>query len=209
MSDIYLPIDYSDVKNVIPPGEDIIYSTLCRGEVVDMTSTHMKKTSWPTHLLMTNKGIAFSIPIKINYTRKQIKSMQNPPVNHYVLWENVYAIGIGQIKKNILNVMVSSSEDKIKNNVDLYFQRHPDFESKEKFGERLKIFAEKFVPFHNKIRDQFMEELYDVWRANPELTKRSKFYAIEDNKRFDHVAFQWGKMDAKRVIKEAKKAEKK
>ncbi|MFX1493572.1 MAG: hypothetical protein ACFFBZ_04755 [Promethearchaeota archaeon] len=58
MAEIYVPIDYSNLKEILPVGDDIIYSTLCKAYHTDAGSLII----WKTHLLMTEKGIAFSKP---------------------------------------------------------------------------------------------------------------------------------------------------
>ncbi len=56
MTDIYVPIDYTNLNSVIPPGEDIIYSTLCK-----VTQTLVAgELKWESHVLMTTKGFAYS-----------------------------------------------------------------------------------------------------------------------------------------------------
>ena len=60
MSEIHTPIDYSDLKDSIPPGEEIIYSTLAKGTLMQMNS----RTTWICHLLITNKTLAYSVPKK-------------------------------------------------------------------------------------------------------------------------------------------------
>lgn len=60
----YVPIDYSDVKDAIPIGNDIIYSTLftVNTHTVDpqLGGRHGFKTNnYVTHALLTEKGIAY------------------------------------------------------------------------------------------------------------------------------------------------------
>jgi len=62
MSDIYVPIDYSDIKNKIPPGEDIIYSTLCKGQTSQNLGTKTKRWTWISHVLMTPNGLVYTFP---------------------------------------------------------------------------------------------------------------------------------------------------
>ena len=61
--DIYVPIDYSNVKSVIPPGEDIVYSTLCN--VTAGTPVYRRK--WTSHVLITTDGIAYTTPSRPKY----------------------------------------------------------------------------------------------------------------------------------------------
>ena len=63
MSDIYVPLDYSKVKTVIPPGEDIVYSTLCY--VTAGTPAYRRK--WTSHVLITTDGVAYTTPTALKY----------------------------------------------------------------------------------------------------------------------------------------------
>ncbi|MFX1297870.1 MAG: hypothetical protein ACFFD2_23865 [Promethearchaeota archaeon] len=74
MTDIYIPIDYTNLKSVIPPGEDIIYSTLCK-----VTQTLLAgEIKWESHVLMTTKGFAYTKPQE----RKLLKGI-------YVDWNRI------------------------------------------------------------------------------------------------------------------------
>jgi hypothetical protein len=62
MSNIYIPIDHTNVKEVIPPGENIIYSTLCSAVERGGVGPTRYKKKYKSHILVTDKGIAFTIP---------------------------------------------------------------------------------------------------------------------------------------------------
>ncbi len=54
MSNIYVPIDSSNLSEVIPGGDDILYSTLCNVKAV----AYKVKIKWRSHVLATKSGIA-------------------------------------------------------------------------------------------------------------------------------------------------------
>ncbi len=54
------PIDSSDLKDLIPPGEDIIISIILEGFVF----TGSKKTTYDSHVLITERGIYWTRPKK-------------------------------------------------------------------------------------------------------------------------------------------------
>jgi hypothetical protein len=74
MSDIFVPIDHTDLKEVIPPGENITYSTLCNVVEKGGVGPTSYKKKYKSHVLVTNKGIAFTIP----KWRKEPKSFYMP-----------------------------------------------------------------------------------------------------------------------------------
>ena len=59
----YVPVNYSHAWSVIPKGEDIIYSTLCKARYDrGFGSIIIDITTWVTHVLCTRKGLAFTAP---------------------------------------------------------------------------------------------------------------------------------------------------
>ncbi|MFX1411625.1 MAG: hypothetical protein ACFFA6_14830 [Promethearchaeota archaeon] len=125
MSDIYVPIDYSEVKNVIPPGEDIVYSTLCK--VTNNISSIGGSTTqkWISHVLITTKGVAFTIPQK-----------KGPIELTYLFWydiDKVFSRGF-------------MLRPKFSITTQFLLTRDSNFESKESFKERHKLFKGKLLP---------------------------------------------------------------
>lgn len=132
MSNIYVPIDYSDVKNVIPQGEDIIYSTLCKATIDKSFGPIINKTKWLSHVLMTEKGIAFSVPQK-----------KKPTEFVYVPWYEIYHTwNDGIFLRNLTEMLIVT--------------RDPNFESKEKFKERRLKACIIFLPLLIKEKEKFL-----------------------------------------------------
>ena len=91
MSEFQIPIASSDLRKVIPSGQDILCSTLCRGTakrlLVGGVKGQKERTyTWITHVLITNEGIAVTIPLEISHSKLDIKK-QNPQLNHFFTWE--------------------------------------------------------------------------------------------------------------------------
>ncbi len=67
MKEIYVPINISNLREILPPSEEIIYSTLCKisFSVSDSywtpkSTTHItEKYEYNSHLLITQKGLAY------------------------------------------------------------------------------------------------------------------------------------------------------
>lgn len=117
MSDIYVPIDYSHAKELIPPGEDIVYSTLCSVRDVGFGSS----TNWTSHVLMTTKGFVYTKPIG----RKKPVSLV------YVPWWSIS----GFVRK-----LFQTGSIKFK------LIRDVNFETKTGFKQRCKEFKSKIKP---------------------------------------------------------------
>jgi hypothetical protein len=60
MSNIYVPLNYSELKSILPPGEDIIYSTLAKGRFDSLVI----KEVFTSHILITPTHLAYSKPVK-------------------------------------------------------------------------------------------------------------------------------------------------
>ena len=133
MSDFYVPINYSDVSSVIPQGEDIIYSTLCNAKVDrGFGYAYVDVTTWVTHVLITTKGLAFTIPQR----NKSNKLLYIPWYDVHHTWND--AILLGGFKQR------------------LAVTRDPNFESKEKFKERRLKAGKIFLPILIKEKETFL-----------------------------------------------------
>lgn len=147
MSDIHLPIDYSNLKAVIPPGEDIIYSTLCI--VIDSLTVPLITKNWLSHVLLTTKGLAYTKP-------KRKKSLQA----FYVDWNNVKNVYMGGIRLKIL--------------IDLRLARDPIFESNEAFIMRKNRFRTTIKPVMEKRKKEWELKVPNKMERNT-ITKNRKF----------------------------------
>jgi len=172
MAEIYVPINYSNVKDVIPVGEDIIYSTLCRATKGEPGSLKF----WRTHLLITNKGIAFSKPGE---------KKRDPPELIYLNWTRVIYV----LKKGLrLDLFKPYPASKFECEfLDLTLKFDPTFESKDKFKKRLKEFPRKFIPFMLEKKNTFLQSQDSSFLAGSQrrllesfIEKMTKYY----NKRF-------------------------
>jgi hypothetical protein len=128
MQDIYIPIDYSNAKEKIPSGEDIIYSTLMK-----VTSgTPAYKSKWISHVLMTTKGIAYTVPQR-----------KSPPIGIYHSWKGIYGIWRKQFQ-------IGGTYFKL--------ERDPNYESKESFKMRTKVFASTIKPINKAYKENYKSE---------------------------------------------------
>jgi len=128
MQDIYIPIDYSNAKEKIPSGEDIIYSTLMK--VTSGTPAYKRK--WISHVLMTTKGIVYTVPQR-----------KSPPVGVYHSWNGIYGIWKKQFQ-------IGGTYFKLVLNTN--------YESKESFKMRTKVFASTIKPINKAYKENSKSE---------------------------------------------------
>ncbi|UCC19314.1 MAG: hypothetical protein JSV62_14610 [Promethearchaeota archaeon] len=180
MSDIYVPIDFSDLKSVIPPGEDIIYSTLARGETpigTTITGSKVKYVKYISHILMTPNGVAYTVPTK--------KPKKEPPVKRYTPWGEIH--GIASAGKLGTGFSISLT-------LPFKLVREENFETKESFEKRSKEFVAKFRPLIIEKKEEWLRQN----RNNPEIKKR-------EIKMAEKVLAKMKSWENKRLAKEAKK----
>lgn len=181
MSDIYVPIDISDIKSVIPPGEDIVYSTMCKCAAVvsvGIGARKSRRTKWVSHVLLTTNGVA--------YTQPNLFKKRKPSEQKFLPWTEFDAI---------VNLGRYGSGFSIVNPPRTFkLTREENYETKEKFAERSKEFVPKFRPFLIEKKLQWVEES----QKNPAIKKRRINGAIKFIKKMQ-------KLESKRIGKERKK----
>ncbi|MHA2008926.1 MAG: hypothetical protein ACXABO_12265 [Promethearchaeota archaeon] len=184
MSDIYVPIDYSDVKSVIPPGEDIIYSTLCNCSTgVYKSPTKTKIIKWTSHVLITPNGIA--------YVKADFKKKKNPPTKEYSSWDDVFSIvSMGRLGMGF-----------VIDEMAFHLAREENFETKEKFSERSREFIAKFRPLLIEKKERWLEQN----PINTELDKKQQKKQMKERKVVESLIYKMRDMEKKRLAKKAKK----
>ena len=148
MADIYYPIDGSSakvIKTIIPPGEEVIYSTLCK---IKFTTPppFVEKKRYHSQVLLTNKGLAY-----INYVNKRCI---------YFDWAQVRGIYF----KKVIEIFAG---------LDLVLERDPDFETKEGFKKRSKEFAGKIKPVLNARKEEWVKLFPNKRERKKKIRERS------------------------------------
>lgn len=150
MSDNYVPIDFSGLKNEIPSEQEIIYSTLCEGfAVIPVGITKMRKFKWTSHLLCTKDSFAIFLPDIFANKPKKIEPI-------CFSWDV------------ITEIPSSPNESWFKiGAIKLTLTRHKDYETKEAFRDR----AKEFIPKFKEIIIKKKEIWYEVNQNNPDINK--------------------------------------
>jgi hypothetical protein len=153
MTEIYVPIDYSDLKSVIPPGEDIIYSSLCQANM----SFGPRTEKWNSHILLTKNHFAYTKPVK----RKAPESILFPL---YKLW--LFAPNTIYINKLF----------------SFRLKQDPNYETKENFKKRGKEFGYKFLPYLLEAKQNHLKEMEanpENFSDRKIRKMKSKIYTVE------------------------------
>ncbi len=117
MSNIFIPIEYSNVSEVVPKGDDILYSTLCEMYKLQVGGSHKK---WESQVLLTQSGCAFNGPKK----RKKTELL-------FLKWTGLRKIRT-TLSKNLALRYGRGGYGEIRLNV----MRDPEYESEEDFLKR-------------------------------------------------------------------------
>ena len=197
MVEIYVPIDISDVKNIIPIGEDIIYSTFTKGTAQEEVVKGTKHWSWNSHLLFTNNGIALKIPLKVAYKKKRLKQLQNPSDNQFVLWGNTETLKSG----SKVSIKVHPNINR-RLTMTFLIKRVKEFETKETFKTRKKSFLSKFRPIQSEKKSELSAMLYKLLSSLSVLPKWKNFMLDEENNMFDFRLFR----EVKKTVRKARKS---
>ena len=74
--EVYVPIDNSDLKSIIPDTDDLLYSTECKGIYTIPGGNRTLIVKWNTHVLLTSGGMAYTFygrKKNINYEKRRSK----------------------------------------------------------------------------------------------------------------------------------------
>lgn len=182
MSDFQIPIDSSDLGKVIPSGQDILYSTLCRGTARRLLMGYGKGVkvkertyTWITHVLVTSEGIAVSIPLEVSHAKRKLKDLK-PQLNHYFTWEHAGLIdpNIPQKEKDRLGITGHLYTPEI-NGIsdepcDFTLIKDGDSESEDNYNKRVTEFYEKFFTLSRQKASNHRDNIYENLKNNPKMT---------------------------------------
>ncbi len=130
--EICVPIDVTNLKAVIPPGEKIIYSTLATGSTMRQNGTLV----FDSHMLITTKGIA----IKFEDGANRYCSLREVQI--------FYDGFSGDLRYTSITVC----------RVKFSFKWEARFETKEEFNQRVKNFAPRYWPMFIQLKKQYLAE---------------------------------------------------
>ena len=130
MTYIHVPLDYSELKSAIPPGEDILLSSKCKALIDSVGGT----TKFTSHVLLTQKHFAFTFPVKnkpvelnlvplykvVTFNRGGIIMKKIPIASFRFKWEGSYETNANfkeRVKKfgyNFLPYLIEAKKERIK-----------------------------------------------------------------------------------------------
>lgn len=156
MENIYVPLDFSNLRDFIPPDEKIIYSSLCiikfkyryfvHYDPLALSSSFpvlrdkskVEKIAYNSHLLITTRGFAYFCQPLTVIKKKPIRLPQIPTYNTLLNINN-----ISNIKIRALH-----SDTFISIPYNFKLKRHPNYESEKTFRHRLKEFKLLIYPYY-------------------------------------------------------------
>lgn len=189
MSDLYVPIDSTDIRKVIPPGLDIFYSSLCKCSAQESDGRNFKTYTWNSHILITDVGIALSIPNNVG---------NNKYVTYFLKWYRI------NLRKGGFSLLPVRGEIKFK----CIFQlaRDGKFESIETFEIRRQQFWQKFAMLREERTVEMVDKVYEIIYEDYKMKKKD----VEKNlgEKGLGAVFSEAKKRRKGVLKQQKLAEK-
>lgn len=156
MENIYIPLDFSNLREFLPPNEKIIYSSLCTIKyryaydvgfnplaLLSMfqptRNIKQEKIAFNSHLLITTRGFAYFCQPLTVIEKKPVRLPQIPTYNTLLNIDSVSNTRIKALHSDIFNP--------INNDYRFELQRHPNFESETTFKQRIKNFKLSIYPY--------------------------------------------------------------
>lgn len=173
MSNIYIPIDFSNVITALPPKDEIIYSIEAKVKYGGPWIVHesdarkaarrgdkqYKVKWWNTHLLITSKGLAFEVHYKYGdgieaqyFPLYLYKDKSHSYKNFYVTIPNKYLLSnhevslIGRVKgfKRFLIPFIITEHTEMLKELSNHVEKNPDYS----YSEYLTTHKYPFAEFH-------------------------------------------------------------
>jgi hypothetical protein len=135
-------INYSELESVIPLGEEVIYRTVCLGNIEATAQMGMKmqhkSATWNSPVLITSNGVAYTAP--------NIKKSKSVPEVKYIPWGEIFGfVGKGP-RTGLMPVLFT-----------YLILAKDESESKEDYENRKKEFIDKFQPLFIEKREKWLE----------------------------------------------------
>jgi len=134
MTDFIVPIDYTELKSVIPPDDTILYS-----DIMKLTAKGTNNTIYKTHVLLTDGGVAYTIIDSKRTTRRGKIDVFN-----YYPWYEIFNI-MGK------DIHINWTFGRI------YLIQHKETEDKAAFLKRKSEFLHKFVPILLQKKEEWLK----------------------------------------------------
>jgi len=186
LENIYVPLDFSNLREFLPPNEEIIYSSLCTIKYKRLYLVHYEplalngsyfgakskkeKIAYDSHLLITTKGFAYFCQPFTVIKKKPIRLPQIPTYNTLL---NI---------NNISNIKIKALHTDLYTSIPYNFKlkRHPNYESEKTFRYRLKEFRLLIYPYYLECLESmlnFIQENRDKeQKDNPPLWQLNENY---------------------------------
>ena len=148
-SDVYVPIDYSDLYKLVPKDDEILYSTYCSLKFRELVGGGYHYTNYPpSHVLISRKGIALVDLIK--------KGFETQRPNRFIQWHKFVGL---KFKSDGIRHGKPNKKKTLK------VVRVGEFESEEKFNLR----KDKFSPYCRKLYKLYTKYVSELEQSMQQL----------------------------------------
>ena len=198
----FVPIDFSNVIEAIPEGEDIIYSSFCSVQKsgLDPHTHTLQSETFQSHVLFTINGIAYQEP-----AAGSIKS-------NYLPWSEVSQIGIGMF-------MFKKGKGRKIKSYNYTMTPVTKYESLQDFEMRSRKFFFDFIPhlidekikhrskdlkkiqkMYNNLKTILGEEEFEFFRTNNDYEEFNKHLPSLEEAMIEAMP-KWAQFAIKRINK--------
>ncbi|MFX1234140.1 MAG: zinc ribbon domain-containing protein [Promethearchaeota archaeon] len=189
----YVPIDFSEVREVIPIGEDIIYSALFSGLIQGPAGPVTQTQTFQSHILFTKNGIAFQEP------------KAHLMASRYIPWYQVEVLNVGlfMFKKGLTIytfTMMPTMEDYVMRTWKFYFEFLP-YVINEKTKRGYTKGLNRLAKIYYKIKKELGEEEYEFIKDNNDYEEFKKHFPSLKEAVL-RVTPKWAKFLARKYIQE-------
>jgi len=177
----YVPIDFSEVREAIPVGEDVIYSCLFTVNTHGLTGPFKEKSrKFQSHVLFTKNGIAYQVP-----KTKTTVIMKSK----YLPWYKIEDILLGYILFKEGTIMYN-----------FMMEPNTNYESYEEYDMRIWRFFFEFVPL---VINQKKERKVEVKKIEQRYNKMKRVLGEEECEFFRTIDNYEDFMKHKPLLKKA------
>ncbi len=197
--EIFVPIDFTNLKDNLPPGEIIIYSATAKISSYAVTGYAIE---WPSHILCTPKGIAYFNRMEGKDGLVEGENMKDTP--HFVPWEETGVIDAEGWETAFL---IKGVDYKVRYGITLTFDSQ--FETKKSFNQRRKEFATRFRPVQLKKKLEWLRENGEKDTGSLNAIESKRKHEVENGvNKLLREEIARVKRELKQLEKERKKKEK-
>lgn len=162
IAEIYVPITFSNLREVIPSGVDILYSTLCKGRAEELLGNKKRIYTWTSHVLITTTGIAFTLPVNVSHSKWARIGGETPSGLHFYKWHRISLTSNG--------FFACAIKGEVRLSCTFILAREVNFESQEIYNARVAQFLTKFSSLNDQYTGEMESRIYEILKADYKIS---------------------------------------